>query len=319
MPQHVAVVFVHGIFAREIQYSLPMQEQLLKLLPRELRRYVNFEEVFWAAPVRARQAAFMRNARNEASIVENRLRDFFIQGLGDAAAYQKTHKRENSIYYQVHDEISLTLARFDKRLHSNTPLVLIGHSLGSHIISTYAWDVNKLKQRSDDDIQREPEDVRDLYEELKNATPFYRLDTLAGLVTFGSNIPLFTFTFGPSRVYPLTTAPHTTEKGALKPAFPGVALPAVLKDGAQWLNFYSRRDVLGYPLKALNEHFNTEPRIHDICVRSESIASRLLPYWSNYSAHVGYWKNAVVLRKTADLIRGIVEAPVEPAAVGASA
>jgi hypothetical protein len=317
MPQHVAVVFVHGIFARAIQYSLPMQEQLLKLLPRELRRYVNFEEVFWAGPVRGRQAAYMRNARNDARIVENRLRDFFIQGLGDAAAYQKTFKRENSIYYQVHDEISQTLGRFDKRLHSNTPLVLIGHSLGSHIISTYAWDVNKLKQRSDDDLQREPEDMRDLHEELKNATPFCRLDTLAGLVTFGSNIPLFTFTFGAARVYPLTTAPHTSGAGLLRPAFPGSALSEGLKEGAKWLNFYSRRDVLGYPLKPLNEYFNTEPRIQDVCVRSESIASRLFPYWSNYSAHIGYWKNAVVLRKTADLIRGIVEAPVEHPAAGA--
>ena len=309
MPQNVAVVFVHGIFARAIQYSLPMQKQLLGLFPRELRRYVNFEEVFWAGPVRGRQAAYMRNARNDADIVENRLRDFFIQGLGDAAAYQKTSKRENSIYYQVHDEISKTLKRFDDRLHSNTPLVLIGHSLGSHIISTYVWDVNKLKQRSADDVQHEPEDVRDLYEELRNASAFCRLDTLAGLVTFGSNIPLFTFTFGTARVYPLTLAPHTAEGGALKPAFPGVRLPAGLQDGAQWLNFYSRRDVLGYPLKPLNEHFNAEPRIQDICVRSESTASRLLPYWSNYSAHVGYWKNPTVLKRTAELIRQIVEAP----------
>src|ERR1700722_3274322 len=119
MPQHVAVVFVHGIFANAIQYSAPMQNQLLKLLPKELRKYVNFEEVFWAGPVRGRQTAYLKNAKIDGDIIENRLRTFFIEGLGDAAAYQKTR----------HDEINKTLRRFDDRLHQNTPLVFIGYSL----------------------------------------------------------------------------------------------------------------------------------------------------------------------------------------------
>ena len=56
---------------------------------------------------------------------------------------------------------------------------------------------------------------------MKHATDFRRLDTLAGLVTFGSNIPLFTFTFGAARIYPLTRAPSDDAGGTLKPAFPG--------------------------------------------------------------------------------------------------
>jgi hypothetical protein len=311
MPQHVAVVFVHGIFANAIQYSAPMQKQLLKLLPQELHRYLDFEEVFWAGPVRGRQSAYMKNAKTDANIIENKLRTFFIEGLGDAAAYQKTRQRENSIYHQVHDEINKTLRRYDDTLHKNTPLVFIGHSLGSHIISSYVWDLNKLKQKSEDEIKREPDEVRHLHEEMKHATPLRRLDTLAGLVTFGSNIPLFTFTFGPARIYPLTRAPSDGAGvgGTLKPAFPGDKLPAALQQNAQWLNFYSKRDVLGYPLKPLNEYFGAEPRIEDICVRSESRISRILPYWSNISAHTGYWTNATVLRRTAALIRNIVEAP----------
>jgi hypothetical protein len=309
MPQHVAVVFVHGIFAKTIQYSAPMQGQLLNLLPKELRKYVDFEEVFWASQVRGRQTAYMKNAKIDADIVENRLRTFFIEGLGDAAACQKTRQRENSIYYQVHDEINKTLRRFDDRLHQNTPLVFIEHSLGSHIISSYAWDLNKLKQKSEDEIKHEPDElVRQLHEEMKHATDFRRLDTLAGLVTFGSNIPLFTFTFGAARIYPLTRAPSVGAGGTLKPAFPGHKLPAALQQNAQWLNFYSKRDVLGYPLKPLNKYFGEEPRIEDICVRSESRISRILPYWSNISAHTGYWTNATVLSRTTALIRNIIEA-----------
>jgi hypothetical protein len=308
MPQQVAVVFVHGIFANAIKYSAPMQGRLLKLLPKELRKYVNFEEVFWAAPVRGRQAAYMKNARIDADLVENRLRTFFIEGLGDAAAYQKTRRRENSIYYQVHDEINKTLRQFDDRLHANTPLVFIGHSLGSHIISSYVWDLNRLKQKSEDEIKLEPDKlVRQLYDEMKQATDFRRLDTLAGLVTLGSNIPLFTFTFGADHIYPLTRAPSADPGATLKPAFPGHKLPDALQQNAHWLNFYSRRDILGYPLKPLNKYFGEEQRIEDICVRSESRISRILPYWSNISAHTGYWTNATVLSRTAALIRDIIE------------
>jgi hypothetical protein len=314
MAQHVAVVFVHGIFANAIQYSVPMQKQLLRLLPQELHKYLDFEEVFWAGLVRGRQSAYMKNAKTDADIVENRLRTFFIEGLGDAAAYQKTRRRENSIYYQVHDQINETLDRFDRGIHKSTPLVFIGHSLGSHIISSYVWDLNKLKQISEDALKRETDEARHLHEKIKHATPFRRLDTLAGLVTFGSNIPLFTFTFGPARIYPLTRAPDDDTGGTLKPAFPGNKLPSALQQSAQWLNFYSKRDVLGYPLKPLNEYFGAEPRIEDICVRSESRISRILPYWSSISAHTGYWTNATVLSRTAALIRNIVEAPaIDPA------
>ena len=138
--------------------------------------------------------------------------------------------------------------------------------------------MNKLKQISEDGLKRETDEARRLHEEMKHATPFRRLETLAGLVTFGSNIPLFTFTFGPARIYPLTRAPYDDAGGTLEPAFPGNKLPVALQQSAQWLNFYSKRDVLGYPLKPLNEYFDAEPRIEDICVRSESRISRILPY-----------------------------------------
>jgi hypothetical protein len=62
------------------------------------------------------------------------------------------------------------LGRYADRIHKNTPLVFIGHSLGSHIISSYVWDLNRLKQKSEDEIESEDDQVRDLYEEMKHAT-----------------------------------------------------------------------------------------------------------------------------------------------------
>jgi len=48
---------------------------------------------------------------------------------------------------------------------------------------------------------------------------------------------------------PVNKAPVKEPK---KPAVPGAALPQPLYDRARWLNFYSKRDLLGFPLKPLN-------------------------------------------------------------------
>ena len=113
MPRHVAVVFVHGIFAEGFSYAEPMRKALLQVLPRELQQYVRFESVFWAHEVRGHQRNFMQNVRSQADVVDNRLRRFLIEGLGDAAAYQKTKHRENSMYYDVHASIGHVLDRID--------------------------------------------------------------------------------------------------------------------------------------------------------------------------------------------------------------
>ena len=305
MPRHVAVVFVHGIFAEGFSYAEPMRKALLQVLPRELQQYVRFESVFWAHEVRGHQRSFMQNVRSQADVVDNRLRRFLIEGLGDAAAYQKTKHRENSMYYDVHASIGHVLDRIDSPGRAKQPMIFIGHSLGCHIISSYVWDTNKLKQRTAASIEAEPDRaLRAEWEELKDATPFRKLDTFAGLVTLGSNMPLFTFTFGPDRVFPITQSPPGSD---LKPAFPGSKLPPALADKARWLNFYSKRDLLGFPLKPLNPAYGNEPRLHDIAVRTETLTSRTVPYWSHLKAHTNYWTNPTVVQQTAALIRDIAE------------
>jgi hypothetical protein len=303
MSRRVAVVFVHGIFAENVSYAEPMRKELLRLLPRAVHPWVRFESVYWAGKVRGHQRKFMQDVLAHEDVVDNHLRKFLIEGLGDAAAYQKTKHRENSMYYDVHQNIGRVLDGLVTSDKDDQPLIFIGHSLGCHVISSFAWDLNKLKQRSDESIQAEADiAIREEWKKLQNASPFRRLDTFAGLVTLGSNMPLFTFTFGPELVYPITQAPPD---GDLKPAFPGSALPPSLQDKARWLNFYSKRDLLGFPLKPLNDAYRNEPRLHDIAVRTETLTSRTLPYWSHLTAHTNYWKNPTVVQQTAALIRDI--------------
>jgi hypothetical protein len=311
MPRRVGVIFVHGISANELNYSLPMQRKLCDLLPNELHSLIKFEEVLWARHVRPRQAEFMKDVRAaDPGVVENRLRQFFVEGMGDAAAYQKTRDRANSIYYKVQDDLLDALNNLENRGLTDSPLLFVGHSLGTHIISSFAWDLNKLKQRSATYIGAHPDPkVVALWNHLnaKERPPVSRLDTFAGLVTMGSNIPLFTFTFGGAEVFPITMAPPASGGTTFTPAFPGSALSKELSAKSRWLNFYSPRDVLGYPLKPLNGYFGAVKCLEDISVSTERPIDRTVPYLSNVTAHTGYWTNPVVVRKTAELIRDMIE------------
>lgn len=311
MPRTVAVVFVHGINASDLNFAAPMRELLTQALPRKLRSYVKYKSIFWADIVRGRSQSYLHQARTSTRMVDSAFRRLVVEGLGDAAAYQKTRKRDNSAYFAIQDRVSQALKDADAAEDPQRPLVFICHSLGCHIASSYAWDINRLKQMSDEDIAKwaEPETER-LARELRSASPFRALDTFAGFVTMGSNMPLFTFTFGPDRVFPIT---HNFKDGR-QPAFPGRGLPERIVSQSQWINFYSASDLLGYPLKPLNAAYNGERRLIDRQVFSEGyIRARVLsPNLNVMRAHLGYWTNRTVIRESAKLIARIMTAEDAP-------
>ena len=312
MAQPVAVVFVHGINTFEPGYHEPMQQALERRLPARLKGLITYRAVFWAERVRARQQQYLDAVRARRLFDESAYRRLVIQGLGDAAAYQKTKSFRNSAYYEIQGDVRAVLEDLDRDNLPNRPLIFIGHSLGCHIVSSFAWDINSIKHLSAAQIASEDEEVGKFVSYLKDGSPFRRLDTLAGLVMMGSNMPLFTFTFGPDRVFPITRS----RGDGTKPAFPGCSLEAETLARARWVNYYSRNDLLGYPLQPLNEAYAAEPLLTDLEVASEGplrrLASFMFPPFAAYRAHTGYWTNRKVVRGAADLITSIATAG-EPA------
>jgi hypothetical protein len=314
MARKVAVLFVHGINNHDQEFHRPMQERLVRALPRRLRDYVDFEPAIWSQVVRRHQRAYMTELESRALVHNNKYRRMALQGLGDAAAYQKTRDWRNSSYYQIQSEVRAAIDRLDQRGEPTRPLIFIGHSLGCHILSSFAWDTYSMRRWDGERLAREDDKTREFAAYLRDGSPFRRLETLAGFITMGSNMPLFTFTFGPESIVPITRARRPSDH----PAFPCAALDPALKARARWINFYSRHDLLGYPLKPLSSHYRDEPRLSDVAVVSEGWWRRILfapaPALSAYAAHVGYWTHPKVIRQTADLISDLVTAD-EPVAV----
>ena len=307
MPRDVVVAFVHGIYSENASYSNDMQDCLRRALPPRLRPHLKFAPVFWGEIVRPHSRNFLHQIESQSRLRPTLARRFIVEGLGDAAAYQKTHKRENSAYYLIQQQITETLRRVDAHEDPSRPLVFIAHSLGCHIVSSYAWDISRMRQMSEAELAEwDDRHVTRFVRAMRTWPPMRRLETLAGIVTMGSNMPLFTFSFGPENVFPITRSKDADKK----PAFPGSLLPAHVAVGARWLNFYSRRDLLSYPLKPLNNAYRDEARIEDIRVQSE-------PWWSRVllpgalgapHAHSGYWTNRIVIARTAALLAGVIEA-----------
>jgi hypothetical protein len=126
-------------------------------------------------------------------------------------------------------------------------MVAMAHSLGAHMMSNYIWDAQKSGHHG--------------------MAPFEAMDFLAGLVTFGCNIPLFTFAY--SKVVPIE--------------FPPVGLPDHLKAKAKWLNFYDPDDVLGYPLRPINTAYR-QVVTADIPINVGGVTAS----W-NPMSHTAYW------------------------------
>jgi hypothetical protein len=300
-----------AFFGNQFDFAAKMEDKLRQRLSTTLQDFIHSRSVFWAGTVREHQRDYFGRARTTGHIWHNRLRRYVIEGLGDAAAYQKTRFLKNSVYYAVQQLITSKVKSLEARGRENSPLILIGHSLGCHVISSYLWDLNKLMQRTEVEIkQQEDPEAQALWYELKDASPLRRLKTLAGIVTLGNNMPMFTFTFGPDAVYPITSRVQLLSGQIVEPAFPGEELPQALRKQARWLNYYSKTDLLGFPLKAFNDDYRNSEKIFDICVSSES--PWFIPYFWCLLAHTRYWTNRTVLDGTAQLIRDIVETPAEP-------
>lgn len=294
----VVVVFVHGINVTCQDYYEPMRDRILRAMPKRTRGNIVFRAVFWADIVRGRQQEYLLYAHNSSEFSSTNLHRLVIEGLGDAAAYQKT-RASNSAYRDIQSRLikvlrDVTLGKDDRR-----PLVFIAHSLGCHIVSSFAWDMHKAKANLADDTAFAHDD----------ASPFERLETFAGFVTMGSNQPLFTFNIGPQNVHPITRA----LRDGMAPAFPGANLTNAVAAKVKWLNFYSRNDPLGYPLKPLNDAYDREPKLRDVHVSAEGRLRAMLlrgrfRQLCALKAHSGYWTNPTVVREVAAMIDSISRA-----------
>ncbi|HJV65567.1 MAG TPA: hypothetical protein VJ550_07540 [Geomonas sp.] len=272
MNKKLGVLLVHGMGAIADDFAHDAIAELKeKIAGRGLDHdEVAWQTVYWAPTLAAQESRLWGALSADHDLNWAKLRKFFINAFGTISSYHAAHERPGSIYHQVHGTVHEALRELIGKLDGeDRPLVVMAHSLGSMIMSNYIWDRQQGRDR-----------------ERYGATPFERMETLAGLVTLGSTIPLLSVAANP------VTAIE----------FPASGLPEKVRKKAKWLNLYDADDVLGWPLKPLSPSYAAA-----VSEDLEVSVGNILTSW-NPANHAAYWTDDSVMKPVGYLLSSILEA-----------
>ena len=272
----LGVLFVHGMGHQSRAYADQMIDELKQRVARTGSDPgdIEFKPAYWGDLLESREESLLRRmcAGGDLDWVRIR-RELVVSGLGDAIAYVGPGTAESMYYGAMHARIETALSQLQEQLDGNehAPVVIVAHSLGCAMVSNYLWDA-----------QRDTPWAR-------GNTALTRGETVAGLVTMGCNLPLFTLALRPNEVQAVS--------------LPGIRAEAAFRDKAEfrehagWVNFYDPDDVLSYPLKPTSASYAKAVK-HDIAVNSG-------PIWS---AHTSYWTDNDVTVPVAKRLVGLLKA-----------
>jgi hypothetical protein len=273
----IGALVVHGMGRQEPGFAEGLCAAVSDRLGADAARVI-WQEVLWAEILEPRETALwtaMEQASDphgdRLSIDWGPVRRFVLHNFGDATGYQRDRHIE-SAGQLIHQRVSNAVEMLHGRLADPAaPVIVLAHSLGGHIMSNYIWD------RQHPSANPPP------------GQPLAPLPTLAGMITFGCNIPLFALAYRDAKPIDL----------------PGVAIsdPAIVA-AVRWLNFFDRDDVLGWPLRPLYEKDSAglspgQRRTLDKLEDQEIGVGGLFTGW-NPASHDYYWENDTFVRQVAE-------------------
>lgn len=268
MVADLAVVAVHGVGPTRPDYADRFRQAVLKRVARHGQdaERVHIESVRWAHILDGRHRDLLHRMEGAGTLRHRAMRKFVLAAVGESGAYREVGTRGHRLYEEVHEAVRDGLARARDACGGDVPLVLVAHSLGTVIASDHVWDEQNDRGRG--------------------RAPFDRCETLTGLVTMGSPLPLYTLAHDRIRAI----------------RFPGPSAPVRLRRRARWLNLYDPDDVLGWPLRP------TAPPYEKVIAEDIRInVGGPLTFWNPLS-HLGYWDDGTVHKHVAGFVADLLEA-----------
>ncbi len=184
------------------------------------------------------------------------MRRFAVEFLADAVAYQPASVADHN-YDKVHALLAQCLSSLQAKAGSYAPLCVISHSLGSVVASNYFYD-----------LQVKQENIGPNTKRYTGHTPLEKGETLSLFYSMGSPLALWSLRFN------YFGAPISVPSPSIQKYHPAI-------DG-EWLNFYDKDDILAFPLKRLNHHYQNA-----VTKDIEVNVGGLLTNWNPFS-HIKY-------------------------------
>jgi hypothetical protein len=272
--KRIAVAVVHGIgkqkpdFADELVVKLT--ERFAERLPGQVPdpdAQIVIEPIHWAPVMQEEEELLWKRLNREGNLDFIKLRQFMVEFGADALAYQPL-PRERAVYEAVHSVVARGFKNLAEKTGPTAPLCVIAHSLGTVIASNYLYDLQKGFDFLPVGVQ-----------EHHGQTPLEMGETLAFFYTLGSPIALWSLRYSDFGV-PITVPSPDLSKH--QPDLTG-----------EWVNFYDADDVIGFPLRPLNEAYRKVVK-KDVPVNVGSF----LVSWSPLS-HMQYWTDDDVIEPIA--------------------
>lgn len=278
MSKKVGVAVLHGIGRQGPDFADGLTAELTRFFAAELAMDVStaceqliIAPVHWDGVLRPLQSDLWRRVRQGGKLDWETFRHLLIDFAGDAIAYQPA-PTGRKIYTEVHETIADVLSLLAEKAGEEAPLCIIAHSLGSVIASNYLYDLQVDSRK-----QLMPGTVRDKI----GTTPLERGETLTLLYTLGSPLAIWSLRYHDFGLPIDLPSPKLAD-----------VHPALVRE-VEWLNFYDKDDVIGFPLKKLNERYE-EVVTADVEVHVEN----LLTSWNPLS-HTAYWRDKSVTKPIA--------------------
>ncbi len=277
--KEIAVITIHGMGRQKPEYYQGFEQRLKKKLRQNWER-VAFGHIYYQDTLDPNEE-FVYDRMNQALLpfhtffVWRRLREFFIFYFADPGSLENNKSEPSSAYYQTQAKIANELRRIYALLapDKDKKIFIIAHSLGCQVISSYIWDKQYASAAHGSDKKTRV----GIWGQQGNAVSssadeddFLSLKSLHRLYTCGCNIPLFTA--GHDHIVPIKRP----------------------NDEFKWLNYYSRNDVLGWPLQPLqgrlgpkDPRYDTHPTYDELVQDHEIRAGTWWQFWNPFS-HDGY-------------------------------
>lgn len=261
MGQKIAVAIVHGIGKTPADFAEGMMEDLRGRFSSEGAdpNDLVMKPVYWSPVLQGLEDELSRRTKAGGPQGYGALRNFMISFAGDAIAYQPA-PQERDIYEKIHQVVAQTLHALAEEAGPTAPLCVIAHSLGTIVASNYFYDLQTHPRRK---IIANP------VEAVIGETPLDWGETLSLFYTLGSPIALW------SLRYTNFGSPLTVPAPYLDHHWRGL--------GGEWINYYDKNDVIGYPLKSVNADYAAAVK-EDRVISVGNIFRTLTPL-----CHTEYW------------------------------
>ena len=275
MAKKIAVMVLHGMGNQgpkepDDSSKPTYSKKLHKAVRREIgaRQFddaIAWREVFYSHITQENQEIYFKKVRRRLNY--DTTRNFVIKYLGDVAAYRcSPDDNKFNIYKDIHGQVNKTVEELKQDTNIKAPLIILAHSLGGHVISNHIYDLQKLQHAAPD---------------------ISHFNTVAALVTFGCNIPLFTFGWAPQHIKAIKN--------------PGSGLAPQLRQSTWWRNYYDKDDVLGYPLAPTGAGYKKlfeNKELKDFKIDAGWFGASMTPF-----SHSLYWGDVDFVRPVAALLR----------------